>query len=230
MDKLSVLVFCIVSLLSGGCYSNQNLNSLDTQLILKEPNRVQFSISHPNGVVIQNIVFEKEHIRHKWLLQFKKNSGLKIYRQERQVEGENVGITLNEYNDILFTALKFIGEEFPESSVDQIHLDLNLIDETWKKIVVSVKEEAKLAPGVISHKNKKIKNAVVETLKSSTLMKESCGILREYLLDCDINLLSMNPVPFRTKYISKSWKTVLTLTHAGIDQEAWYGYDVLKDQ
>jgi len=213
MAKFVMAIFGICILFSIYGYSNQSDASPRATIISKDINRIKFSISISNGLIVNNIIYKKELNFKKWLLQFKKNNGLTISRKIESHINSNQKMDLKEYSEVLEVALSFIKKEYPDNFVDQVQIDINLVNETWNKVIAITKEEAKKQSGLVGHKNKSIHRAIEETLLSSEQMMKSCLILKKYLFECNMDVISINPIAFKTEYLKKDWSLILiTLT------------------
>ncbi|TMP29518.1 hypothetical protein CWB99_07865 [Pseudoalteromonas rubra] len=168
-----------------------------------------------NGTFINNIIFKREKINDRWLLQVRSDYQLAI-------EGRN-SLRMTEYEELLHLLFEFIETQPLGNSVDRIQLDLGLVEDTQARLSDSLRSLVTTKKGVVSHKDKDVFKVVLNNLAGSELVSNTCKLVTNYKMRCDKPIvIGMNPIAFKSEFIGKPWSVLSSQEKIGLSEGLWF--------
>lgn len=229
MKYNQLIYYVVLMFFIGGCFG-QGKDVSNASLMSEKEKRIVFHVPIEGSKSLHNIVYSQEKISNRWLLQLRKRNGLIVYKQMEKHKNadKEFEITLEEYSLALDNALSVIEHKYPNSHLDQIQIDIDLIEEVLGDVVDTTKVEVERLSGVIGHKNQQLQKEIIKKLIGSEIMSTTCNVLKRYSYECDRNVISINPIAFRSEYMHKDWSEILTVTDAGLNRSMWFGINVSR--
>ena len=188
----------------------------------------QIDLSLDSGVIIKNIFYKKRKIGNDWILEIKFASGFKVLRSSNENKLER-SITNEEYLDMLEILMKYFVNNRGDFNFDSLHLDIRLVEDTWIKIVSAIQNVVVSKNGKITNKDKEVTKVLVDVLRFSKQVIDTCRTIERYQFKCKGNIVSINPIAFKPEYVGSKWVQLSNIKDAGIHPSTWYSIKLEKD-
>ena len=225
MNRISVFMILILSVFSLGCKKPFE-QGVHLTVRDKGENHTVFIASFPNKLTVNNIIYKKEKIGGKWLLQIKNNSGLKLVGSVANDQSKERYLSEDEYIQTLEAILNYLSSNQGYGDLSEIQLDLRLVNTVWVDVIDSIKKAAGSNEGVVTNKNKMVDKSVRDVLKNSRVILKTCKLVENFHRKCKLNFIAMNPIAFQRKHLNKSWKEVSNSSDAGVQQSMWFSIQI----
>ncbi|WP_444901923.1 hypothetical protein ACJJIG_01425 [Microbulbifer sp. SSSA007] len=168
-----------------------------------------------NGTSINNVIFKREKVNNRWLLQVRSDYQLSI-------EGRK-SLRMTEYEELLRLLFEFIETQSLGNSVDRIQLDLGLVEDTQAQLGDSLRSLVTTKKGVVTHKDKEVFKVVLNNLVGSEQVSNTCKLVTNYKMRCDESVvIGMNPIAFKSEYIGKPWSVLGSQEGLGLSDGLWF--------
>lgn len=213
---LLVLAFATAAASGGGLQS-------------QEPTRKEkylLDVTLASGLNVHHVVYHREPLGGRSLLQIKKQSGLILSSHDG---GTVPSLSEAEFDELMSRLLEITHRDHHDQ-LDSIQIELALIDPLWGGAVEHLRGAA-IAPDYrIDPKSNSVLSAMQSYLGESTLVRRVCEQVATIEKKCKRHAVSMNPVIFRLPYLWKKWGDVRHQGDAGIEKESiWFAID-FEDQ
>jgi len=177
------------------------------------------------GLEVRNVMYRKESLGGKWLLQVKQQSGLTLSGHGGKPASS---LSEREFAELISKLLTTIHREH-HGQLDSIHIDLSLVDPLWLGLVKHLRGAAIAPDSIVDPKSSTVLNVAQSFLSESALVKSVCDQVTIIERKCKKHAVSMNPIVFRSQHLWKKWGDVKPLPDAGIENESiWFSIDLDK--
>lgn len=223
VGRMRLLAFALT--VSVGVVSAGNSEERITQgrLVGSERKGHSLDVTLSSGLHIRHVVYRKEPLGGRWLLQIKRKTGLSMSREhQRSIR------TLTEQESLeLMSKLLEIVKNQHGGRLDSIQLDLAVLEYLGSDVVRQLRAAPIASNQTITPKLDAIRTSVQDSLNESTLVIETCRQVELINMSCGKSPVSMNPIPFQKAYVGKPWGDVKRLPNAGIDMAStWFSIDL----
>lgn len=218
---LFLLAFMIVGACMGGSYEQGPAQAGQTS----GQEKYLLNVTLAQGLDVRNVVYRKERLGGRWLLQVQQQAGLALSaRDNKSVSSLSEG----EFDELISELLAIIHREHRDQ-LDSIHVDLALVDPLWAGLIKHIKEVALAPDYIVDPKSNVFLNEAQSYLIESMLVKAVCERVDAIGRKCRKSAVSMNPIVFRSQHLRKRWEEVEYLPDAGIEKESvWFSIDLEK--
>lgn len=215
-NLVSILVFALVTSVVGAA-DPARLDHAQQKFLL--------DVKLASGSEVRNIVYRKEELGGRHLLQVRFQTGLAI----TSPDGKAVpSLDQVEFDDLMSRLMITVKNDH-NGRLDSIQVEPTLLGSTWVELVSYLRAAAIDPDSTVDPKSKPVTVAVRYFLSGSMLVRSVCERVALIERKCSEAVVSMNPVVFRSQSLRKKWGDVKHQVDAGLEtQSLWFSIDLDK--
>lgn len=215
---------CVLAMLGACAGSSYEPESAHSGQVTRQE-KYLLDVTLIEGLEIRNVIYRKEPLGGKWLLQVKQQSGLTLSKHDGKPTSS---LSEKEFAELISQLLTTIHREH-NGKLDSIHVDLSLLDPLWIDLVKHLREAAIAPDYIVDPKSNTVLNVAQFFISKSALVKNVCDQVTVIERKCKKHAVSMNPLVFQPQHLRKRWGDVKHLPDAGIENESiWFSIDLEK--
>lgn len=185
---------------------------------IDEPNSSgsSLSVELDSGAFINGIVYKRQKLGGRHVLQFRKIFGLKV----------QTPLTPDDFAAAVLDVMEVFEKD--GQRVDEIQVDLNLVRSTLDAAAIATKS-AIGSRSTIASKDVEVTNAIREAIRGSEQVLKTCQAVVIYSYKCRSHTIGMNPVYFEENNFDKNSDFLRSHPNAGLHPRMWFSIELIRD-
>ena len=176
-------------------------------------NQTQIQVDLSTGNKITKIIYKKQNVNNKWVLQIKNPAN-----KSSNTLSE---LTEKEYDELI--SLLFFYIESINGDLDRVQVGLSVPRTLWEETAIYLRNKKIPSDYRLTPKDTFLTNTIKESLATTEIIKMVCQKALSIQKKCSSEPIAMNPITFDENNINGSWSTVQNLPDLGMPLDRlWY--------
>lgn len=217
-----MLMYKSLLLLISLLFLGMPLHARVTQVTNSPVGENKFNVNLRSGVSFNGIVYKKQRLGDKWILIFRKSSGLRVQASAQQ----NV-VSANDFAAAVFEMLTSISAK--GQRVDEIQVDLDLVGNTLDVAAEATKDSIGSRSSILQG-DAEITDSLRRAVRNSEQISMTCNGVGVHGYRCGNPTAAVDPVVFDSAFLNRGGKFLRTHPEGGLSKSMWFSINLLHQK